>query len=97
MDNFSRPSSATNILLGITACGVWLIFLQNMGVIPVVQKVDNLHWSSFHMPDEIKVKGKVSIDNTVDMNIKSINGHESFYNSDRDPNTYCRLPVYSGN
>lgn len=61
MDKFTPTISLTNILLGITACGVWLIFLQNMGFIPVVQKVNNLNSSSLHMPDVIKVKGNVSM------------------------------------
>lgn len=62
------------------AVGIWMLVLQNLGVIPVAQKVS----------------GNVDIDNTVDINLQEINGRSDvFFNNPMrgDDDKYYRIPV----
>ena len=91
----SKSISLKAILITI-GVGIWVIVLQNAGVIPTSQKVK--------VTNDVKVSGTVDIDNVkntvnvsgdVDVNIKRINGKHSFYDHNGDGN-YNRIPVYSG-
>lgn len=82
----------TCIFSGVTALATFIIVLQNQGVID--SRVGRV--SSINIPKQMEVTGSVSIDNTVDINIKKINGYSYFYDSDQEPGKYHRLPVYSG-
>ena len=71
--------SLKSILMAI-AVGIWMLVLQNLGVIPVAQKVS----------------GNVDIDNTVDINLQEINGRSDvFFNNPMrgDDDKYYRIPV----
>lgn len=83
------------IFIGI---GIWVIVLQNAGVIPTSQRV--------HVTNTVGIEGRVDVDNKVevegsvdvgivDINIAKINGRNSFYdhNGNKD---YDRIPVYTG-
>jgi hypothetical protein len=59
-------------LLLITA-GIWVIALQNAGVIPTNQNVIVVNTVDTHA----EVSGTVSVDNTVDVNIQEINGYNT--------------------
>jgi len=52
--------SLKTILLAI-AIGVWILVLQNLGIIPVSQSVN--------VTNEVEVDGSVRIDNTVDVSV----------------------------
>lgn len=64
------------IVIGI---GIWLIVLQNAGVIPVKQNVYvkggyvNVS-GSVDINNTVRVNGLVEVENTVDVNIHEING-----------------------
>lgn len=86
-------SNSISLFMGL---GVWILVLQNLDVIPVSQKVrlDGGYVSVVN--GEVKVKGKVEVDNTVDINIQEINGQQDvfFNNPDRgQKDKYYRLPV----
>lgn len=79
-------------MLLFIAIGVWVIVLQNAGVLPqlgaIAVKTDQV----------VQIKGLVEVENTVyikgqvDANLESINGHSKFY---KDPRTgeYYVIPV----
>lgn len=52
--------SLRTILLAI-AIGIWTLVLQNLGIIPVSQRVN--------VTNEVEIDGSVSIDNTVDVSV----------------------------
>lgn len=74
-----KTLSLKSILMAI-AVGIWMLVLQNLGVIPVAQKVS----------------GNVDIENTVDINLQEINGRSDvFFNNPMrgDDDKYYRIPV----
>lgn len=96
MKGLKKYFTFSNVVLLFLGLGVWLLVLQNLGVITVSQKVrlDGGYVSVVN--GEVKVKGKVEVDNTVDINIQEINGQQDvfFNNPDRgQKDKYYRLPV----
>lgn len=55
-----KDLSLKSILLAI-AIGVWILVLQNLGIIPVSQSVNVIN--------EVEVAGSVRVDNTVDVSV----------------------------
>lgn len=55
-----KDLSLKSILFAI-AIGIWILVLQNLGIIPVSQSVN--------VTNEVEVDGSVSIDNTVDVSV----------------------------
>lgn len=79
--------------------GVWVIVLQNAGILPTNHDVIVLNEIDANVKGEVeaKVKGSVDIDNTVDINIRAINNqYDAFYDHGYD-GVYNRIPVYMGN
>jgi hypothetical protein len=70
MEKKSKKISLRTILIAI-AIGVWVIVLQNAGVIPTDQRVKVVNT----VDADAHVSGRVSVDNTVDVNIHEINGY----------------------
>ncbi|MCP4442916.1 MAG: hypothetical protein GY810_28760 [Aureispira sp.] len=60
----------TQLLLFVIALGIWGLFLQNLGVIPVLQTVNVSHITS----GQVGVYGTVTVENEVGVDIKKING-----------------------
>jgi predicted nucleic acid-binding Zn ribbon protein len=58
--------SLKGILLSI-AIGIWILVLQNIGIIPINQDV--------RVTNKVDVGGTVSVDNTVDVNLEEVIGH----------------------
>lgn len=56
-------------LILVTAIGIWVIALQNLGVIPVSQKVKVVEVVRVVGNVNADVSGSVSVDNTVDVNV----------------------------
>lgn len=75
METKSKNLSLKAILI-IIAVGIWGVFLQNAGIIPTKQ---NVYVKGGYIDADINgtvdVSGSVSVDNTVDVNIHEINGH----------------------
>ena len=68
--------------------GIWMLVLQNLGVIPVAQDV--------RVKKTVKVSGNVDVDNTVDINLQEINGrNDVFFNNPMrgDDDKFYRIPV----
>ncbi len=71
-------------LLILITVGIWVIVLQNAGIIPRLSPI------AIHTEEAINVKGEVDVVNTVyikgsvDANLESINGYSKFY---KDPRT----------
>ena len=75
-------------ILVVIALGIWMLVLQNLGVIPVTQdvKVKNM----------VDVSGRVDIGSSVDVNLQYINGRSDvFFNNPRrgDKDKYYVIPV----
>jgi len=79
-------------MLILIAIGIWIIVLQNAGLIPQLKP------TLIATDQPIAIKGLVEVENTVfikgqvDANLESINGHNKFY---KDPRTddYYVIPV----
>ena len=96
-----RSNMRSNIfkytLFSISA-GVWVIVLQNFGILPHKTDIKNTVSISgdVDLDEPIEIKGQVSVKNTVDVNLAEINGHsDAFFNnvSAGDYNKYYRIPV----
>lgn len=82
-----KTLSLKTILMAI-AVGIWMVVLQNLGVIPVAQDV--------RIKKTVKVSGNVDVDNTIDVNLQEINGRSDvFFNNPKrgDDNKYYLIPV----
>ena len=84
-----RPLRATLIVI---AAGIWMIVLQNAGLVPQVTPIKISSDGPIEVVGEIDVINTVFIKGSVDANIESINGYAKFY---KDPRTgeYYVLPV----
>jgi len=89
MEINSRFIKLTLILIAV---GIWVLILQNAGVIPQVSP------QRIAVDTALQVTGSVDVDNTVfikgsvDANIESINGYSKFYKDPRTGEFYV-LPV----
>lgn len=86
-----------NIIHILIALGIWTIVLQNAGVIETKKEVKVLN--TVDVQGNVDVEGSVNanVENTVDINVRAINGDENaFFDHGYDGN-YNRLPVYTGN
>lgn len=86
-------SNGISLFMGL---GVWILVLQNLGAIPISQKVrlDGGYISVIN--EEVKVKGNVEVDDIVDINIQKINGQQDVFFNDPSrgqKDKYYRLPV----
>lgn len=95
---YGIEAKSTNISLKaiwiVIGAGIWIIVLQNAGIIPTKQNVyvkgGNIDVSG--SIDVDRVRGTVSIDGDVDVDIKKINGKSNVFYQDRD-GEYMVLPV----
>ena len=88
-------------LVCIATIGVWVLVLQNFGVIPTTVQsvwVENTIDANVTGNVDAEVTGCVDVKNTVDINVSEINGYSNcFYdNSSRHPHKYYRIPVFDG-
>lgn len=70
-------------MIAMSTIGIWILVLQNLGIIPVRQSVYVENTVEVKGNVSARVYGRVNVDNTVDVNLSEINGHE-----------YNRIPVY---
>ena len=52
---------STNSILLMIAVGIWILVLQNLGIIPISQDV--------RVTEEVEIEGSVGVNNTVDVNV----------------------------
>jgi hypothetical protein len=76
METNSKNISLKAILIAI-GLGIWVMVLQNAGVIPKLVGTENGTQTVYVTGGNIDadVNGSVSVDNTVDVNIHEINGY----------------------
>lgn len=72
----SKNISLKAILITI-GVGIWAIVLQNAGIIPTNQNVKVVNTVDVSGNVHANVSGSVSVGNTVDINIKEINGYQA--------------------
>lgn len=93
-------------MIAIATVGIWILVLQNFGIIPISQSVyvENTVdvtgkvgvTGSVDVDNTVHVSGSVDVDNAVDVNLQYINGHSNcFYNNTQHPSQYFRIPVYN--
>mgnify|MGYP002677500189 CR=1 FL=1 len=85
---FQLKTLSLKSILTAIAVGIWMLVLQNLGVIPVAQDV--------RIKKTVKVSGNVDVDNTIDVNLQEINGRSDvFFNNPMrgDDDKYYRIPV----
>lgn len=90
MEIKSKNISLKAILI-VIAVGIWMIVLQNFNVFDNRQDV---YVRGGYI--DADVSGSVSVDNEVDINISSVNGHgNAFYGPSANGN-YDAIHVYDG-
>lgn len=65
------------LILSLIAIGVWILVLQNTGIIPITHRVRVLNEIDANITNAVdaNVSGSVNVNNTVDVNIHAINGY----------------------
>jgi len=81
METISNNKSLKIILVLMTV-GIWIIVLQNAGIIPTKQKVyvkgGYIDVSGrVDIDNTVQIRGSVDVDNTVDINIREIIGNRA--------------------
>lgn len=103
METKGKNISLKAILIAIGA-GIWVLVLQNAGIIPKLVGTENGTQTVYvtggninaDVDGTVDVRGSVDVGNTVDINIHEINGHRNvFFNNPRrgEQNKYYVLPV----
>jgi hypothetical protein len=97
METKSKNISLKAILITI-GIGIWILVLQNAGIIPTKQ---NVYVKGGYIDADINgtvdVRGSVSVDNTVDVNLDAINGKSNVFYDFGGNGNYVRIPVMTGN
>jgi hypothetical protein len=87
METKSKNISLKAILITI-GVGIWILVLQNAGIIPTKQ---NVYVKGGNIDADIN--GSVSIDNQVDVNIDAINGKSNCFYDFGGNGNHVRIPV----
>jgi hypothetical protein len=91
-------SNSFRLLIIIIAIGIWIIVLQNAGLIPTNQTVYvKGGYIDAGVNGTVNVKGTVDVDNTIDVNLQKINGKSNVFYDHAGDGHYERIPVYPGN
>ncbi len=76
----------------VCAIGIWLLVIQNyFGGEDTAQRVYVVGGNI-----DAKVRGSVDIDNTVDINIESVNGYRNAFYGPSNDGSYDAIHVYTG-
>ena len=96
MESKTKNISLKAILI-VIAVGIWVIVLQNTGIIPTKQ---NVYVKGGYIVADVNgsvdVSGSVSVDNTVDINIKAVNGFRNAFYGPSTNGDYDAIHVYTG-
>ena len=87
--------TSDNILKGAMVLGIWILVLQNFGILATSQRVRVVNDVGVHGSVDIDNSISVSIDDEVDVNIRHINGWAAanYYSYKRDGQEYHSLGV----
>lgn len=94
MQTKSMNVSIKVILIAI-GLGIWVIVLQNAGIIPTKQNEQDVYVRGGSI--DAQVKGNVDVNNTIDVNLQKINGKSNVFYDRAGDGQYERIPVYTGN
>lgn len=89
METKSKNISLKAVLIAI-GIGIWVIVLQNAGIIPTKQ---NVYVKGGYIDADIDGTVDVSIGNTVDINLSEINGKRNVFYDFGGNGEYVRIPV----
>ena len=96
-------SNLSKVILIIMTIGIWVVVLQNAGIIPTKNIVyvkggyiEADVSGSVYVSGSVDVSGSVSIDNEVDVNLSSVNGHSNAFYGPGRSGTYDAIHVYTG-
>lgn len=94
MEQKSKNFSLKAILIAIGA-GIWVLVLQNAGIIPKLVGTENGTQTVYVTGGSIDadVSGSVSVDNEVDVNLSAINGKSNAFYDFGGNRNYVRIPV----
>ena len=87
METKSKNISLKAILI-VIAAGIWMIVLQNFNIFDNRQDV---YVKGGYI--DADVSGSVDVDNTVDVNLDSINGRRNAFYDFGENGEYVRIPV----
>lgn len=90
--NATKLFNAKLFWIQVCAVGIWLLVIQNFfGGEDTAQRV-------YVVGGNIKseVRGRVDIDNTVDINIESVNGYRNAFYGPSNDGSYDAIHVYTG-
>ena len=87
----------TKIALISIAVGIWVIVLQNAGVIPTSQNVEVTNGVHVYGTVDIDdIRSTVGVSGYVDVNLEAINGKSNVFYDFGGNKEYIRIPVYTG-
>jgi hypothetical protein len=94
METKTSNNSLNAILISI-GLGIWMIVLQNAGIIPKLVGSKNGTQTVYVTGGNIDadVSGSVSVDNQVDVNLDAINGNSNCFYDFGGDGDYVRIPV----
>lgn len=95
MEQKSKNISLKAILISI-ALGIWVIVLQNAGVIPTNQNVKVVNTVDAKVRGSVDVENEVEVSGNVDVNLEAINGNSNVFYDFGGNRNYVRIPVYTG-
>lgn len=86
-----KNDKLTKVTLIAIAIGIWILVLQNFNVFDNKQ---NVYVRGGYI--DADVSGRVSVDNEVDINISSVNGHNNAFYGPSANGNYDAIHVYDG-
>jgi len=92
METKTKNISLKAILISI-GLGIWMIVLQNAGIIPKLVGTENGTQTVYVKGGNIDVSGSVSVDNQVDVNLDAINGKSNCFYDFGGNGNHVRIPV----
>lgn len=94
METKGKNISLKAILIAIGA-GIWVLVLQNAGIIPKIVGTENGTQTVYVTGGNINadVSGSVSVDNEVDVDLSAINGKSNAFYDFGGNRNYVRIPV----
>lgn len=89
MEAKSKNISLKAILIAI-GLGIWIIVLQNAGIIPTKQ---NVYVKGGYIDADVNGTVDVNVENQVDVNLDAINGKSNAFYDFGGNGNYVRIPV----
>jgi len=90
----NSQSISLKVILIIMAVGIWAVVLQNAGIISTKQ---NVYVKGGYVNADINGTLDVNVENEVDVNVSSVNGHSNAFYGPSSNGNYDAIHVYTGN